>query len=126
MAAAGARAQKPVGSAAWISTEKENCTQLVDQEMEEIEFPVRYEMEWLDEHMGEIFSNNQLCVDSHGRELSFDIINMPAVTSQMPSKPLENYEARLLAHCESVTRQKIAWFVIPFFGCVTLVDHRSL
>ncbi|KAL5041852.1 hypothetical protein BDW71DRAFT_211756 [Aspergillus fruticulosus] len=60
MAAAGARAQKPVGSAAWISTEKENCTQLVDQEMEEIEFPVRYEMEWLNEHMAEVFSNNQL------------------------------------------------------------------
>ncbi|KAL6232382.1 hypothetical protein BDW75DRAFT_22026 [Aspergillus navahoensis] len=60
MAAAGARVQKPVGSAAWISTEKENCTQLVDQEMEEIEFPVRYEMEWLNEHMAEVFSNNQL------------------------------------------------------------------
>ncbi|KAL4780312.1 hypothetical protein BJX76DRAFT_338348 [Aspergillus varians] len=59
MAAAGARAQKPVGSAAWISTEKENCTQLVDQEMEEIEFPVRYEMEWLNEHMADVFSNNQ-------------------------------------------------------------------
>ncbi|KAL4914980.1 hypothetical protein BDW62DRAFT_189452 [Aspergillus aurantiobrunneus] len=59
MAAAGARAQKPVGSAAWISTEKENCTQLVDQEMEEIEFPVRYEMEWLNEHMAEVFSSNQ-------------------------------------------------------------------
>ncbi|RDW65711.1 uncharacterized protein DSM5745_09450 [Aspergillus mulundensis] len=60
MAAPGARAQKPVGSAAWISTEKENCSQLVDQEMEEIEFPVRYEMEWLNEHMAEVFSNNQL------------------------------------------------------------------
>ncbi|CBF81966.1 uncharacterized protein ANIA_05403 [Aspergillus nidulans FGSC A4] len=60
MAAAGARAQKPVGSAAWISTEKENCAQLVAQEMEEIEFPARYEMEWLNEHMAEVFSNNQL------------------------------------------------------------------
>ncbi|KAI9374696.1 hypothetical protein BJX61DRAFT_532153 [Aspergillus egyptiacus] len=59
MAAAGARAQKPVGSAAWISTEKENSMQLVNQEMEEIEFPVRYEMEWLNEHMAEVFSNNQ-------------------------------------------------------------------
>ncbi|KAL2858483.1 hypothetical protein BJY01DRAFT_201282 [Aspergillus pseudoustus] len=59
MAGASARAQKPVGSAAWISTEKENSVQLVDQEMEEIEFPVRYEMEWLNEHMAEVFSNNQ-------------------------------------------------------------------
>lgn len=62
MAAAGARAQKPVGSAAWISTEKENVTQLVDQEMEEVEYPVRHEMDWLNEHMSEIFSNNQLSV----------------------------------------------------------------
>ncbi|KAL4923573.1 uncharacterized protein BDV17DRAFT_276566 [Aspergillus undulatus] len=59
MGAAGARAQKPVGSAAWISTEKENITQLVDQEMEEIEFPVQFEMEWLNEHMAEVLSNNQ-------------------------------------------------------------------
>ncbi|KAL3462608.1 hypothetical protein BJX64DRAFT_137288 [Aspergillus heterothallicus] len=59
MVGASARAQKPVGSAAWISTEKENSVQLVDQEMEEIEFPVRYEMEWLNEHMAEVFSNNQ-------------------------------------------------------------------
>ncbi|KAL2817584.1 hypothetical protein BJX63DRAFT_385482 [Aspergillus granulosus] len=59
MAGASARAQRPVGSAAWISTEKENSMQLVDQEMEEIEFPVRYEMEWLNEHMAEVFSNNQ-------------------------------------------------------------------
>ncbi|KAL4957621.1 hypothetical protein BDW69DRAFT_13702 [Aspergillus filifer] len=57
MGAAGARAQKPVGSAAWISTEKENVTQLVDQEMEEIEFPVQFEMEWLNEHMAEVFSS---------------------------------------------------------------------
>lgn len=59
MAAAGARAQKPVGSAAWIATEKENFMQLVDQEMEEIEYPVRHEMDWLNEHMAEVFSNNQ-------------------------------------------------------------------
>lgn len=62
MAPIGARAQKPVGSAAWISTEKENFAQLVDQEMEEIEYPVRHEMDWLNEHMAEVFSSGQLCV----------------------------------------------------------------
>lgn len=31
---------------------------LVDQEMEEVEYPVRNEMEWLNEHMAEIFSNS--------------------------------------------------------------------
>jgi hypothetical protein len=63
MAAAGARA---VGSAAWIAAEKENVRALVDQEMEEVEFPVRHEMEWLNEHMGEIFSQNQLYVTVRG------------------------------------------------------------
>ncbi|KAJ5220493.1 hypothetical protein N7468_009697 [Penicillium chermesinum] len=59
MAAAGARAQKPVGSAAWIAAEKENMAELVEQEMEEIEYPVRHEMDWLNEHMAEIFSKGQ-------------------------------------------------------------------
>ncbi|KAJ5083022.1 hypothetical protein N7532_012065 [Penicillium argentinense] len=59
MAAAGARAQKPIGSAAWIAAEKENVAELVDQEMEEVEYPVRHELDWLNEHMAEIFSKGQ-------------------------------------------------------------------
>ncbi|KAJ5379738.1 uncharacterized protein N7496_002166 [Penicillium cataractarum] len=59
MAAAGARAQKPVGSAAWIAAEKENMADLVEQELEEVEYPVRHEMDWLNEHMAEIFSKGQ-------------------------------------------------------------------
>lgn len=62
MAATGAKSQKPVGSAAWIATEKENFLQLVNQEVEEVEYPVRHEMDWLNEHMAEIFNNNQLSV----------------------------------------------------------------
>lgn len=60
MAAAGARAQKPVGSAQWIAAEKENMTDLVEQEMEEVEYPVRHELDWLNEHMTEIFSKGQM------------------------------------------------------------------
>lgn len=63
MPAAGARAQKPVGSAAWIASEKENITQMVDQEMEEVQYPIGHEIAWLNEHMAEIFSPNQLSVD---------------------------------------------------------------
>ena len=59
MATAGARVQKPVGSAAWIAAEKENITELINQEMEEVEYPVRHEMAWLNEHMAEIFSKGQ-------------------------------------------------------------------
>ena len=53
-------AQKSVGSAGWIIAEKENISQLTNQEMEEIEYPARHEMEWLNEHMAEIFRANQL------------------------------------------------------------------
>lgn len=66
MSAAGARAYQPVGSAAWIAAEKENVMNLVEQEMEEVEFPVRHELEWLNEHMAEIFSRNQLYVLMRG------------------------------------------------------------
>ncbi|KAF3389252.1 hypothetical protein F1880_004501 [Penicillium rolfsii] len=59
MAAAGARAQKPIGSAAWIAAEKENMADLLEQELEEVEYPVRHEMDWLNEHMAEIFSKGQ-------------------------------------------------------------------
>ncbi|KAH8689411.1 hypothetical protein BGW36DRAFT_308750 [Talaromyces proteolyticus] len=56
MTATGARA---IGSAAWIADEKENVTRLMEQELEEVEFPVRHELDWLNEHMAEIFSKNQ-------------------------------------------------------------------
>lgn len=57
--AASTREQKSVGSTAWIAAEKENMTELVDQEMEEVEYPVRHEMAWLNEHMAEIFTKGQ-------------------------------------------------------------------
>lgn len=57
MATGGAQS---IGSAAWIAAEKENVARLLEQEMEDVEFPVRHEMDWLNEHMAEIFSTNHL------------------------------------------------------------------
>ena len=54
------RLQTAVGSAAWIAAEKENITQLLEQEKEDIIYPAQHEMEWLNEHMAEIFNRNQL------------------------------------------------------------------
>lgn len=59
------RTQMAVGSSAWIAAEKENVMQLLEQEKEEIVFPAQHEMEWLNEHMAEIFSKNQLYVCIH-------------------------------------------------------------
>ena len=33
--------------------------ELVEQEMEEVEYPVRHELDWLNEHMTEILSKGQ-------------------------------------------------------------------
>ncbi|OJD26210.1 hypothetical protein ACJ73_02409, partial [Blastomyces percursus] len=56
------RAQRAVGSSTWIAAEKENIQQLINQEMDEIEYPAQNEMDWLNEHMAEIFSKNQFNV----------------------------------------------------------------
>jgi hypothetical protein len=55
-----AKASTAVGSGAWIASEKENVLQLLNQEKEEIIYPAQHEIEWLNEHMAEIFSRNQL------------------------------------------------------------------
>lgn len=57
MAAKGPAA---VGSSQWISNEKENVLDLLQQEKEELVYPAQHELEWLNEHMAEIFSRNQL------------------------------------------------------------------
>jgi hypothetical protein len=49
-----------VGSMAWIAAEKENVLQLLQQEKEELIFPAQHEMEWLNEHMSEIFSKSHV------------------------------------------------------------------
>jgi hypothetical protein len=59
-----AKASTAVGSAGWIASEKENVLQLLNQEKEEIIYPAQHEIDWLNEHMAEIFSRNQLYVHS--------------------------------------------------------------
>ncbi|RDI89592.1 Benzoate 4-monooxygenase [Venturia inaequalis] len=52
----------PVGSAPWIVSERRQANDLVDQEVEEFEYSVRNEMEWLNEHMHDIFAGNNMNV----------------------------------------------------------------
>ncbi|TID17090.1 Benzoate 4-monooxygenase [Venturia nashicola] len=52
----------PVGSAPWIVSERRQANELVDQEVEEFEYSVRNEMEWLNEHMHDIFAGNNMNV----------------------------------------------------------------
>jgi hypothetical protein len=51
-----------VGSAAWIAEERDSALTISQSEIEEFSFSARNEMDWLNEHMAEIFSENQMCV----------------------------------------------------------------
>lgn len=62
MATVRSRAHLPVGSAQWINDENEQITQFCGQEIEDFTFSARNEVEWLNEHMADIFSKNQMNV----------------------------------------------------------------
>jgi hypothetical protein len=61
MAAARAKAAN-VGSTQWVQKEREQAGEFVEQEFEEFGYSVRNEIEWLNEHMAEIFSTNAVYV----------------------------------------------------------------
>jgi len=50
------RHRLPIGSAPWIVSEQSQINDLVAQEVEEFSFSVRNELDWLNEHMAEIFT----------------------------------------------------------------------
>ena len=59
MATSRSGAYAPVGSAQWIQNEREQASQFVDQEVEEFSYSARNELEWLNEHMADVFSRDQ-------------------------------------------------------------------
>ena len=94
---AGAAAKKlPVGSSEWIQNERVQTGQYVAQEAEEFGFSVRNEMEWLNEHMAEIFSKGQVYINPSTSTFTSDDANQFVATSPMYSKHQVNYAARHL------------------------------
>ncbi|KIW23970.1 uncharacterized protein PV07_09712 [Cladophialophora immunda] len=51
-----------VGSVSWIAAEKENAFNLLRNEKEEVIYPAQHQLEWLNEHMAEIFNKSHLDV----------------------------------------------------------------
>jgi hypothetical protein len=47
-----------IGSAGWTLEERHQSNDLVAQELEDFGFSVRNELEWLNEHMFDVFANN--------------------------------------------------------------------
>lgn len=62
MAAGRTTARLQVGSAPWVTEERASALQIADTEVEEFTYSARNEMDWLNEHMAEIFSENQMQV----------------------------------------------------------------
>lgn len=47
-----------VGSAGWILDERHQSNDLVAEELEDFGFSVRNELEWLNEHMVDVYAND--------------------------------------------------------------------
>ena len=62
MAAVRSKARVDVGSGPWILEERSQIAQFEAQEFEDFTFAARNEIEWLNEHMADIFSENGLYV----------------------------------------------------------------
>jgi hypothetical protein len=60
MATMRANPRLQVGSTSWIAEERNAALQLVNAEAEEFSFSARNDVDWLNEHMAEIFSENQV------------------------------------------------------------------
>lgn len=60
MAAIRPNPRLQVGSASWVAEERSSALQIAEAETEEFTFSARNEVDWLNEHMAEIFSKNQV------------------------------------------------------------------
>jgi hypothetical protein len=61
MAAPRSKAQ-PIGSSQWIQNERQQASDFIAQEVEEFGFSARNELEWLNEHMADVFSTTTMSV----------------------------------------------------------------
>ncbi|KAJ5052432.1 uncharacterized protein L3040_002181 [Drepanopeziza brunnea f. sp. 'multigermtubi'] len=62
MAPLRGNARLQVGSTSWVTEERTSSLQIAQAETEEFTFSARNEVDWLNEHMAEIFSENQVNV----------------------------------------------------------------
>ncbi|GAP82455.1 putative inner centromere protein [Rosellinia necatrix] len=56
------RTRMQVGSGPWVAEERSSATRIVQSEVEEFTFSVQNDFDWLNEHMAEVFSENQINV----------------------------------------------------------------
>ena len=87
-------ARLQVGSAPWTAEERSSAQNIVQDEIEEFTFSARNDFEWLNEHMADIFSENQMLVNSP-KDSDESLVNSALlVMLQKYSKRLASYVAR--------------------------------
>ena len=65
MASIRGNTQLNVGSSPWTKSERDQFKVFYDQENEDFMFNVRNDLEWLNEHMNDIFTSTQLYATPH-------------------------------------------------------------
>ena len=63
MATMRANPRLQVGSGAWVAEERDSALHIAESEVEEFTFSARNELEWLNEHMAEIFNKDPVYVE---------------------------------------------------------------
>lgn len=99
-----------MGSAPWIADERAAAYDIVKAEIEDFTAAARNEVDWLNEHMAEIFNENEMCVDST-RALESIVANEALVTSPSCSKHRASYEGRHREPFGKPTRERREWYV---------------
>jgi hypothetical protein len=89
---AGRSKAPAIGSAGWILEERHQSNDLVSQELEDFGFSVRNELEWLNEHMSDVFANNGQYV-------------APAILSACSILTGDQAQSRGVQNTRQVTRQ---------------------
>lgn len=54
-----------VGTAEWLQTERQHADDKIREEVEEFGYAVKNELEWLNAHLGEVFSQSQVYASSY-------------------------------------------------------------
>ncbi len=106
MATMRANPRLQVGSASWIAEERTTALQLVNAEAEEFGFSARNEVDWLNEHMAEIFSSNQVYENKLPNTESADSSLIATLPKYL--RHLESYGGRLQGLVESSILWKCA------------------
>lgn len=103
-------ANVPIGSSLWIQNENDQLSQFLSQEAEDFGFAARNEVEWLNEHMADIFTKNLVYELLAARE--FSKANVVVEMSQKYSKPLESFGVRHREQRGSTMHSRIDRFAI--------------